>query len=103
MPSEVVKTVKKHIVTTLSTVLVCNAATNAADYPTRPIRMLTGFIAGGGSDIAARAVAMKLPDIFGQSVVVDNRPGATGAIAGDRKSTHLNSSHVSESRMPSSA
>ena len=45
--------------------------------------MLTGFIAGGGSDIAARAVSMKLPDILGQSVVVDNRPGATGAIAGE--------------------
>jgi tripartite-type tricarboxylate transporter receptor subunit TctC len=55
----------------------------AADYPTRPIRMLTGFIPGGGSDIAARAVSQKLPDILGQTVVVDNRPGATGAIAGE--------------------
>lgn len=55
----------------------------AADYPARPIRMLTGFIAGGGSDIAARAVSVKLSELFGQSVVVDNRPGATGAIAGE--------------------
>jgi tripartite-type tricarboxylate transporter receptor subunit TctC len=55
----------------------------AADYPTRPIRMLTGFIAGGGSDIAARAVSAKLSEMFGHSVVVDNRPGATGAIAGE--------------------
>ena len=45
--------------------------------------MLTGFIAGGGSDIAARSVSMKLSERFGQSVVVDNRPGATGAIAAD--------------------
>ena len=55
----------------------------AADYPTRPIRMLTGFTAGGGSDIAARSVSMKLSEMFGHSVVVDNRPGATGAIAGE--------------------
>ena len=55
----------------------------AADYPSRPLRMLTGFIAGGGSDIAARAVSIKLSELFGQSVVVDNRPGATGAIAGE--------------------
>lgn len=67
---------------TAATLVLCTSA-NGADYPSRPIRMLTGFIAGGGSDIAARAVSMKLPDILGQSVVVDNRPGATGAIAGE--------------------
>ena len=43
--------------------------------------MLVGFTAGGGSDIAARNVAQKLSEDFGQSVVVDNRTGATGAIA----------------------
>ena len=63
--------------------LTSASAATAADYPTRPIRMLTGFIAGGGSDIAARAVSIKLSDLVGQSVVVDNRPGATGAIAGE--------------------
>jgi tripartite-type tricarboxylate transporter receptor subunit TctC len=55
----------------------------AADYPVKPIRMLTGFAPGGGSDIAARAISIKLSEAFGQSVVVDNRPGATGAIAGE--------------------
>ena len=45
--------------------------------------MLTGFTAGGGSDIAARSISMKLSETFGQSVVVDNRPGATGAIAAE--------------------
>ena len=60
-----------------ATLVIC-ASANGADYPTRPIRMLTGFIAGGGSDIAARAVSMKLPDILGQSVVVDNRPAPQG-------------------------
>lgn len=55
----------------------------AADYPTRPIRMLAGFSAGGGSDLAARSVAAKMTEILGQSVVVDNRTGATGAIAAE--------------------
>ncbi len=45
--------------------------------------MLTGFTAGGGSDLAARAVAQKLTELYGQSVVVDNRTGATGAIAAE--------------------
>ena len=68
-------------------VLTVAAATGggvaAADYPTRPIRMLVGFTAGGGSDLAARNVAHKLTEMFGQSVVVDNRTGATGAIAAE--------------------
>ena len=59
------------------------AAGAAADFPTRPIRMLAGFTAGGGSDIAARTVAQKLTESLGQSVVVDNRTGATGAIAAE--------------------
>jgi len=53
--------------------VAANAA--AADYPVKPIRMLTGFTAGGGSDIAARSISIKLSETFGQSLVVDNRPG----------------------------
>ena len=45
--------------------------------------MLAGFTAGGGSDLAARTVAIKMSEAFGQSVVVDNRSGATGAIAAE--------------------
>src|SRR4051794_15875178 len=56
---------------------------SAADYPTRPIRMLAGFSAGGGSDLAARTVAQKMSEALGQSVVVDNRTGATGSIAAE--------------------
>ena len=66
------------------TVAMAAAPTAAAeDYPVRPIRMLVGFTAGGGSDIAARSIAVKLSETFGQSVVVDNRTGATGAIAAE--------------------
>jgi len=50
-------------------------------YPTRPVRILVGTPAGSGSDVMTRAVAQKLSERFGQSVVVDNRAGATGAIS----------------------
>ena len=63
-------------------IVAANGVT-AAEYPARPIRMLAGFTAGGGSDLAARTVAQKLSESLGQSVVVDNRTGATGAIAAE--------------------
>ncbi len=50
-------------------------------YPNRPVRVLVGTPAGSGSDLMTRAVAQKLSERFGQSVVVDNRAGATGAIS----------------------
>ena len=52
-------------------------------YPTRPIRMLCGFSAGGGSDFAARIVGAQLTQLLGQPVVIDNRTGANGAIAAE--------------------
>ena len=52
-------------------------------YPTKPIRMLLGYPPGGGSDIIARLVAKPLGDRLGQSVVVDNKPGAGGNIAAE--------------------
>jgi tripartite-type tricarboxylate transporter receptor subunit TctC len=51
------------------------------DYPNRPIRMIVGFAAGGGNDIFARIVADKLSQIIGQSVIVENKPGAGGRLA----------------------
>ena len=61
-----------------------------ADYPSRPVRIVIGLGAGGGTDIVARIVAQKLQDVLGGSFVVENKPGAGGR---DRKSTRLNSSH----------
>lgn len=57
--------------------------TTSAEYPVRPIRMLCGFSAGGGSDFAARIVGAKLYELLGQTVVIDNRTGANGAIAAE--------------------
>jgi tripartite-type tricarboxylate transporter receptor subunit TctC len=59
------------------------ASKPAADYPDRPIRMIVGFSAGGGSDFAARIVGQKLTELLGQQVVIDNRTGANGAIAAE--------------------
>src|SRR5262245_19793593 len=53
------------------------------NYPARPIRILVGFPAGGGQDVVARIVARKLAESLGQQVVVDNRGGASGMIAGE--------------------
>ena len=52
-------------------------------YPTKPIRMIVGFSAGGGSDFAARIAGQKITEILGQPVVIDNRTGANGAIAAE--------------------
>lgn len=54
-----------------------------ADYPNRPIRLILGFSAGGGTDVIARALAQKMSESLGVSVVVDNKPGANGNISAE--------------------
>jgi tripartite-type tricarboxylate transporter receptor subunit TctC len=58
-------------------------AQSGGSYPSRPIKMIVGFSAGGISDVLGRAVAAKMSTTIGQSVIVENKPGAGTTIAGD--------------------
>jgi tripartite-type tricarboxylate transporter receptor subunit TctC len=57
------------------------AFAGAADYPTRPVRIIVPFVAGGGTDLLARFVSQRLQELLGQQFVVDNRGGA-GSVLG---------------------
>lgn len=59
------------------------AAQGKSGYPTKPIRLIVSSGAGGGLDFVARQVATPLSDLLGQTVVVDNRAGASGSIAAE--------------------
>ena len=63
--------------------LLAAGASFAQAYPNKPIRLLVGYSAGGGVDAMARLLAPRLSTLLGQQVVVDNRAGAAGLIAGD--------------------
>jgi tripartite-type tricarboxylate transporter receptor subunit TctC len=66
----------------LTAALLCFSAVSASaqTYPAKPIRIIVGFAAGGPADVMARLVGQKLSTILGQSIVVDNRPGAGGTL-----------------------
>jgi tripartite-type tricarboxylate transporter receptor subunit TctC len=68
--------------------LVCAAAAfplaaTSQSYPSKPIRLVVPFPAGGSLDVVARAIGQKLSEAWGQPVVIDNRPGAGGNIGAD--------------------
>jgi tripartite-type tricarboxylate transporter receptor subunit TctC len=59
------------------------AAAAAADFPTKPLRIIIGFPPGGATDLVARLLTPKLSEALKQQVIVDNRPGANGALASE--------------------
>jgi tripartite-type tricarboxylate transporter receptor subunit TctC len=59
------------------------AAQGDVNYPTKPIRFIVGFAAGGGNDLFARLVGQKLSENIGQPVIIENKPGAGGRLAVD--------------------
>ncbi|HEX2827056.1 MAG TPA: tripartite tricarboxylate transporter substrate binding protein [Burkholderiales bacterium] len=64
--------------------LALGGAVHAAEpgYPTKPIRLLVGFTAGGSADASARVIAARIGQALGTTIVIENRSGAAGAVAG---------------------
>jgi tripartite-type tricarboxylate transporter receptor subunit TctC len=60
--------------------LACAWPAAAQNYPTKPIRLIIGFPAGGGTDVTARTITQRLSETFGQPIVIDYRPGAGGTV-----------------------
>lgn len=90
-------------VTTLVPCAYAQRSDEAAGFPNRPIRIVIGFTPGGQPDITARLIGPKLSEVFGQQIVVDNRPGAGGVVgarivAGSNPDGHtllsISSAHV---------
>jgi len=76
--------VKRTCIVAAMAVLLAAAAPSAfaQDWPSRPVHILIGFGAGGGTDVATRILADGLSEVLGQQFIVENRPGAGGTIAG---------------------
>lgn len=78
--------IKKTLCALIGTIALAQAgAVHAADeaFPNRPIRLVVGFVPGGGTDVSARIIAQRLSEVIGEQLVVENKPGASGLIAGE--------------------
>src|SRR5918996_1856025 len=67
----------------LLSLLAAPGAAPAQDYPTRPVRVIVPFPAGGITDVGARIVGQKLGEALGQPAVIENRAGASGTLGVD--------------------
>lgn len=76
------KTISRCIAASAAMLLACVGATALAQpYPNKPVKIVVGFVPGGSPDFVARALATRLSESLGQSVVVDNKPGAGGSLS----------------------
>ena len=72
----------RHLIATIAATLMI-AASAAQSYPSKPVKLLVGFPAGGGLDVLARIVGQRVSEQWGQPIIVENKPGAGSNIAGD--------------------
>ena len=79
--SRLIQRVLKSALVSSSLVMIVTAVATAQEYPTRPVRLVVGFTAGGPTDVPARFIADKLSAALGKPVVVENKPGAGSMLA----------------------
>ena len=71
----------KRLLLVASVIAAFSGGTIAQEYPTRPVKIIVGYVPGGAPDTIARALAQRLSETMGQPFVVENRPGAGGTLA----------------------
>jgi tripartite-type tricarboxylate transporter receptor subunit TctC len=80
-PNSIIKLLIGTLVSALG--LLSFSAIAQSDYPTKPIKIVVPFPAGGTSDVLARILGVKLTEVWGQPVVIENRPGSSGNLGAD--------------------
>jgi tripartite-type tricarboxylate transporter receptor subunit TctC len=73
----------KYFLSMLVGIASATSAVAADAYPTRPIRLIVPYGAGGNADILSRLVGARMADVLGQTVIIDNRPGASGLLGSE--------------------
>ena len=74
---------RAYVAALIAVSMLAMGAVAAADYPTKPVRMIVPWPPGGGTDVFARLIGQKLSERLGYTVIVDNRPGAAGNIGAE--------------------
>ena len=72
---------RKLVLLSLGLLVAFSATVQAADWPSKPVRIIVSFPPGGSSDLVARLLSTHLTDKFGKQFVVENKPGAGGTVA----------------------
>ena len=71
----------RHLALAATALMAIATGASSQDYPSRPVKIVVGYVPGGGPDFVARTFGQKLSEILGQPFVVENKPGAGGTTA----------------------